>query len=226
LLGRAAARRPCPGTTFAVSIAVALRRAARTLLLAAALLPARATPAAPAAAPAFLARLGRVHPALFEVAEGHEDLGPADLGSQLLHDLRPQRGGGIGRQGRDALRIEEHHAGPAHALARAAGRFEVHHEEIALVIERVLAQDEVRQRLGAEGLQQREMFFAPLERLFHRDHPVPENACLAHDSRPLGRRGGPRAARGRGLPRPYDTFNGSTLLIQSPAHCRERSPSR
>ena len=39
---------------------------------------------------------------------------------------------------------------------------------------------ELRQRLPAEDLQELEVLLASLERLFHRDHAVPEHACLRH----------------------------------------------
>ncbi len=65
-------------------------------------------------------------------------------------------------------------------LAAPSGPCKVHHEEIAFVVERVLLDLEVGQRLPAELRQEREMFFAALERLIHRDHTVSEHPCLTH----------------------------------------------
>jgi hypothetical protein len=48
------------------------------------------------------------------------------------------------------------------------------------MVERVLAELELRQRLAAELLEQREVLLAPLEGLLHRDHAVPEHSGLAH----------------------------------------------
>lgn len=50
------------------------------------------------------------------------------------------------------------------------------------MVERVLAKLELRQRLAANVLEQREVLLAALEGLLHRDDPVAEHAGLAHDS--------------------------------------------
>ena len=47
-------------------------------------------------------------------------------------------------------------------------------------LEHVIPEGETGQRLAANVLEQREVLLASLERLFHRDHAVPEHACLAH----------------------------------------------
>ena len=57
-------------------------------------------------------RLGRVDPALLEVAEGDDDLGLRGARPDELHDLRAQRRAGLGRERRNALGVEQHHAGP------------------------------------------------------------------------------------------------------------------
>jgi hypothetical protein len=136
--------------------------------------------AAPTAAPPFPARFGRVDPSVFEVAEGHDDLGLRAAGAQEFDDLRAQRRGRVAGQGRDALGIEQDHAGPADARDRTPGRGELHDEEIALVIQRVLAELELRERLAAQILQHGEVLFSALEGLLHRDHAVSEHACLRH----------------------------------------------
>jgi hypothetical protein len=116
------------------------------------------------------------------MTERDQDLGPRRLLAQEPDDFRAQDRGRIRGQRRDALRVEEHHARPADATLRSVGSFEVHDEEVALVVEHMLPEDEVRQRLAADVLEEREMLLAALERLFHRDHAVPEHACLAHSA--------------------------------------------
>ena len=73
---------------------------------------------------------------------------------------------------RSPLGVEQDHAGPADLFAFSVGGLERHHEEIALVIEGVLAIRKVGKGLEAESLQELEMLLSPLEGLLHRDHPV------------------------------------------------------
>src|ERR1700693_2730569 len=138
--------------------------------------------AAASAASLLAARRGCVHPAVLEVAERHDDLGTRRLRTQELDDPRAQRCQGIPRQRGDALRVEEHHPRQAYTARPPAGRLEHHYEEVALVVERVFSEGELRQALAADGLEKLEVLLASLERLLHRDHPVPEHACLWHGS--------------------------------------------
>jgi hypothetical protein len=117
------------------------------------------------------------------MAKGDDDLRARRVAPQEIDDLRPERRGGIARQSRNSFRVEEDHPRPANALGRPARRREVHHEEIPLVVEGVLAQREIRQSFSAELREQGKMLLAPFERLLHRDHAVPEHACLAHGFR-------------------------------------------
>jgi hypothetical protein len=114
------------------------------------------------------------------VTERDDDLRPGGVGSKEVDDSCAQPGRRISGQRGDALGIEEHHPGPADALSAALRHGEVHDEEVSLVVEGVLEELEIRQPLAAEVPQQREVLLSPFERLFHRDHPVPEHACLAH----------------------------------------------
>jgi hypothetical protein len=141
------------------------------------------------------------------MAEGDQDLGAGSLLAQEPHDLRPQNRRGIRRERRNALRVEEDHAGPADAAARSIRRVELHDEEVALVLEHVLPEGETRQRLAANVLQQREVLLASLERLFHRDHAVPEHACLAHQFS-------------------VATRDVAAVFIRSSVRCRGRSRAR
>jgi hypothetical protein len=150
------------------------------------ILPASAaTPASPASAASALApRLGRVDPPLLEMTERHDDLGPSCPALQEVDDLAPDRGRRVPRERRDPLGVEKHHARPRDADALAGGALELHNEEVPLVIEGVLAVLEIRKRLAAEVFEQREVFFASLQRLLHRDHPVPEHSSLCHQKIP------------------------------------------
>src|ERR1700693_1594894 len=96
------------------------------------------------APPARGARRGGVHHAVLEVAERHDDLGTRRLRTQELDDPRAQRCQGIPRQRRDALRGEEPHPRPAYTARPPAGRLEHHYEEVALVVERVFSEGELR----------------------------------------------------------------------------------
>jgi hypothetical protein len=153
----------------------------RTLLLASALSSAAATASPPAASSASVpARLGRVDPALLEMAKRHDDFGTRRASPQELDDPGAENGRGIARQRGDAFRVEEHHARPGHSFRRAVGAAQIHDEKIALVIERVLGILVFRERFAAELLEHRQMFLAALEGLLHRDHAVPEHAGLRH----------------------------------------------
>jgi hypothetical protein len=114
------------------------------------------------------------------VAEGHDDLGDLRPRAQEPDDLLPERRAGLAGHRGDALGVEEDHAGPADAPRGSVRRGEVHDEEVALVVERVLAELELRHRLAAEVLEQGEVFLPSLEGLLHRDHAVSEHPGLAH----------------------------------------------
>jgi hypothetical protein len=114
------------------------------------------------------------------MAEGHDDLRPCRVRAEELDDPGPQRGEGIARQRRDALRVVKRHPRPAHSPGPPVRRFENHYEEVSLVIEGVFPERELRQRLAADGFQELEVLLSPLESLFHRDHPVPEHSGLGH----------------------------------------------
>jgi hypothetical protein len=114
------------------------------------------------------------------VPERHDDLRARRVRADELDDLAPQRRLGISGDRRDALGVIQHHPRPAHAPNPAVGRLEDHHEEVALVVEGVFPKREFRNRLAADGLQELEVLLAPLERLLHRDHPVPEHSGLWH----------------------------------------------
>jgi hypothetical protein len=114
------------------------------------------------------------------VTEGDDDLRPGRPLPQELDDLSAKNARRIGCHRGHPFRIEEHHSRPADLLAPAVGRFEQHHEEVALVIERVLAITEVGEGLETEGLQEIEMLLSSLEGLLHRDHAVSEHSRLGH----------------------------------------------
>jgi hypothetical protein len=114
------------------------------------------------------------------VTEGHDDLGAIAAFSQEGDELLPKRRFRIRDDRGDSLRVEEHHARPAHRLATAVRGHEVHHEEIPLVFEGVLAVLELRERLAAEALEQLQMLFSPFERLLERDDAVAEHSGLGH----------------------------------------------
>jgi hypothetical protein len=141
------------------------------------------------------------------VTEGDQDLGARRLLAQQTDDLRPQDRRGIRRERRNALRVEEDHAGPADAAARSIRRVELHDEEVAFVLEHVLPEGEPGQRLAANVLEQREVLLASLERLFHRDHAVPKHACLAHQFS-------------------VATRSAAAVLIRSSVRCRGKSRAR
>jgi hypothetical protein len=139
-----------------------------------------ASPSAPPAASALAAGLGRVDPSLLEMAKRHDDLGPPRPALQEVDDLAPERGRRISRERRDPFGVEEDHARPGNPRALTCRALEVHHEEVPLVVEGVLAVFELRKRLAAEILEQREVLLAALEGLLHRDHPVSEHSRLSH----------------------------------------------
>jgi hypothetical protein len=114
------------------------------------------------------------------VAERHDDLGPPRLVPQKPHDPAPEVRRRVGDDRRNALGVEEDHPRPADRLSPPVGCLEDHHEEIPLVVERVLLVAEIGQRLEAEGLEQLEVLLSPFEGLLHRDHPVAEHARLGH----------------------------------------------
>jgi hypothetical protein len=114
------------------------------------------------------------------VPEGHDDLRPAGSSAKVLDDPLAQAAGGVAREDRDALGVEEDHAGPADPTGAAVARGELHHEKVSLVVERMPGVFEIRKRFAAQRLQELQMLLAPLEGLFHRDHAVPEHACLRH----------------------------------------------
>jgi hypothetical protein len=114
------------------------------------------------------------------VSKGHDDLRTARARAQVLDDLFPQLPRWLSGENRDPLRVEQDHAGPADALPAAVARLEIHHEEVAFVIERMRRVLELRQRLAAEGLQKVEVLFAPLECLLHRDDAVTKHPGLRH----------------------------------------------
>jgi hypothetical protein len=116
------------------------------------------------------------------VAERHDDLGPAALRPQVLHDPFAQDASRIAQERRDALRVEEDHSGPADELAPPIPAEQLHHEEIPLVIEEVTRVLELRQRLPAEPFQELEVLFPAFEGLLHRNDPVPEHSRLWHVS--------------------------------------------
>jgi len=124
--------------------------------------------------------LRRVDPSVLEVPERHDDLGPAGSGPDELDDPLAKTTGGIARENRDPLGVEEDHAGPSDPTHAAVRRGELHHEQIPFVVEGVRDVLEIRQRFPAQGLQELEVLLAPFEGLFHRDHAVPEHACLRH----------------------------------------------
>jgi hypothetical protein len=114
------------------------------------------------------------------VPERHNGLGSAGAGAKILDDPLAQPSGGIAGQDRNSLGVEENHAGPPDPAQAAVARDELHDEEIALVVERVRDVFEIRKRFPAKRLQELQVLLAPLEGLFHRDHAVPEHACLRH----------------------------------------------
>jgi hypothetical protein len=114
------------------------------------------------------------------VPESHDDLGPAGAGAKVLDDPLAQAAGGVAGEDRNPLGVEENHSGPADPTGAAVARRELHHEKVSLVVERMCDVFEIRKRFPAQSLQQLEVLLAPLEGLFHRDHAVPEHACLRH----------------------------------------------
>jgi hypothetical protein len=116
------------------------------------------------------------------VPERHDDLGSVGAGAKVLDDPLPQAAGGVAGQDRNPLGVEEDHARPADDAAAAVARGQLHHEEVALVVERVRDVVEIRERFPAQRLQELQVLLAALEGLFHRDHAVPEHACLGHES--------------------------------------------
>jgi hypothetical protein len=114
------------------------------------------------------------------VPERHDDLRARRVRAHELDDLAPQRRLGVSGDRWYALGVVEHHPRPAHAPNPPVRSLEDHHEEVALVVKRVLPKREFRNRLAADSLQELEVLLAPLERLLHRDHPVPKHACLWH----------------------------------------------
>jgi len=143
-------------------------------------LAAAAAPSAATPAPALALGLWRVDPAVLQVPERDDDLGPRRVVADELDDPGPERARRIRRHHGETLRVEQHHPRPGDALAHAAGPLHVHDEEVSLVVEHVLAVLELGQRLAAELLEDGEMLLAALEGLLHRDDPVPEHAGLAH----------------------------------------------
>jgi hypothetical protein len=120
------------------------------------------------------------------VTEGDDDLRPGCPLTQELDDLSTQEARRIGSHRGHPFGVEEHHSRPADLLAPAIGGFEQHHEQIALVIERVLAISEVGEGLETEGFQKVQVLLSPFEGLLHRDHAVSEHSCLGHrDARVL-----------------------------------------
>jgi hypothetical protein len=73
------------------------------------------------------------------MAERHDDLGPGSPLTQELDDLSAQQVRRVGGDGGHPIGVEQDHAGPTDLLAPSIGGLERHHEEVALVIERVLA---------------------------------------------------------------------------------------
>jgi hypothetical protein len=114
------------------------------------------------------------------VAEGHDDLRPPRAALQEVDDLLPECGRRVSGESRDPFGVEEDHARPGDPRALARRALEIHHEEVPLVVEGVLAVLELRKGLAAELLEQRKVLLAALEGLLHRDHPVPEHSRLSH----------------------------------------------
>jgi hypothetical protein len=115
------------------------------------------------------------------VPERHDDLGLRGAHPEELDDLAPQHRRGIAGERRDPLGVEEDHPRPGDLFRAAVGAAQIHHEEVALVVEGVLRVLPAGQRLAAELLEESEMLLASLERLLHRDHPVPEHSSLGHE---------------------------------------------
>src|SRR5262249_8431308 len=161
-----------PPLPLGLLLPAALSAALRTLTASA--------PSPPPAPPALPARLRRVDPAFLEVTERDDDLGLGGACAHELHDLLAQRRSRLAGHRWNALGVEEHHAGPADAPHHPVRAGKLHHEEVALVVERILAELEVGERLPAEVLEEREVLLAALEGLLHRDHAVPEHSGLGH----------------------------------------------
>jgi len=139
-------------------------------------------PAASTSASFLATRLGRVDPTLFEVSKRHDDLGAAGSLAEIFADLADERRVRIFNRRRKTLRVKKHHARPADRASAPVARHEDHHEQVSFMVQVVLPILEIRKRLFADRFQEFEMLLSPFEGLFHRDHPVPEHACLWHQS--------------------------------------------
>ena len=156
--------------------------------------PSSAASAAPAAASAaFAPRLGRVDPALLEVAERHDDLGPRRVRPQELDDLsraEPAAGSpvsvGIRSASKRTIRVH------AIFLAEPSGPRSSMTKRSRSWSRACSAYSNPGSASRQSSLQQGEVLLSPFERLFHRDHPVPEHSRLAHGG-PLASSPGSRA---------------------------------